>query len=89
MDKVIENEDFNPRRYTLNEDYFKKWSSNMAYILGLLATDGNIHEDRVIRLSLQRKDIDILEKIKEELNFSGEIYLKYTKNPQNKKEKFP
>lgn len=61
----------------------------MAYILGLIATDGNIFDNRSMRLRLQRRDIDILEKIKEELDFGGEISLSYTKSPKNKEEKLP
>lgn len=76
MDKVIENENFNARRYTLNENYFKTWSPDMAYILGLIATDGNVFDRRVLKIQLQIKDIDILEKIKEQLNFSGNINLR-------------
>lgn len=32
----------NLKRYTVNEDFFKVWSPDMAYILGLWWTDGNI-----------------------------------------------
>jgi hypothetical protein len=30
------------RKYKVNDDYFKKWSHNMAYILGFWFADGNI-----------------------------------------------
>jgi len=60
----------------VNEDYFKKWSSNMAYILGFIFADGNItkitHNGCSDQLGFgqNKKDIDILRKIKQE--FSAE-----------------
>ena len=78
-----------PRKYSLNEDYFKTWSHDMAYILGLLATDGNIFEDRVVKIRLKREDQEILEKIKEKLGYSGNISLTYFSDPKTKEKKFP
>ena len=63
-------------RLKINEDYFKKWSSNMAYILGFIFADGNItkitHNGSSDKLGFgqNKKDIDILRKIKQE--FSAE-----------------
>lgn len=60
----------------VNEDYFKKWSSNMAYILGFIFADGGIvkitHNGSSDQLGFgqNKKDIDILKKIKQE--FSAE-----------------
>lgn len=34
------------RKYTINEDYFKTWSHDMAYIFGFWFTDGNIDAKR-------------------------------------------
>lgn len=57
----------------VNEDYFKKWSSNMTYILGFILADGCIihgtykgYSDS-LKFGVQLSDIDILEKIKQEL----------------------
>lgn len=36
------NNEKNNRKYTLDHDYFKTWSHNMAYILGLWWSDGHI-----------------------------------------------
>ncbi|PIP22389.1 MAG: hypothetical protein COX38_00885 [Candidatus Nealsonbacteria bacterium CG23_combo_of_CG06-09_8_20_14_all_39_25] len=61
-------------RLKVNEDYFKKWSLNMAYILGFIFADGNITEithngcSDKLAFGLHRKDIDILRKIKRELS---------------------
>jgi len=60
-------------RLKVNEDYFKKWSSNMIYILGFIFADGNItkvtHNGSSDKLGFgqNKKDIDILRKIKQEL----------------------
>ncbi|MBU1292326.1 hypothetical protein KKH07_02535 [Patescibacteria group bacterium] len=68
----------------VNEDYFKKWSPNMAYILGFIFADGSItkitHNGSSDRLSFgqNKKDIDILRKIKQEL--SAEHALSITQN---------
>jgi len=61
-------------RLKVNEHYFKKWSSNMAYILGFIFADGGIvkitHNGSSDKLAFgqHKKDIDILRKIKQELS---------------------
>jgi len=61
-------------RLRVNEDYFKKWSSNMAYILGFIFADGGIvkiiHNGSSDKLGFgqNKKDIDVLRKIKQELS---------------------
>ncbi|MBL7131162.1 MAG: hypothetical protein ISS45_07155 [Candidatus Omnitrophica bacterium] len=54
------------QRYcTINEDFFSSWSSNMAYILGLLITDGCISKTKngSYRISLCLNDRDLLLKV--------------------------
>ncbi|MGG3987306.1 LAGLIDADG family homing endonuclease [Bacillus smithii] len=73
------------RKYSLNEDYFKKWSSNMAYILGVIASDGCIKTNEYkngsmikkkyeLVISLKDSDKELLEKIKKEIEYKGNIY---------------
>ena len=63
-----------------NIDYFKQESHNMAWILGFLASDGTIRKDsNEIKIGLSIKDIDVLEKIKQEINLDESIK-KYTTN---------
>lgn len=62
------------KKYSCNLDYFKNENSRMAYILGFVAADGSISlEGNVLKISLSRKDRELLEKIKDELEYTGEI----------------
>ncbi|MBO1625506.1 LAGLIDADG family homing endonuclease [Bacillus arachidis] len=61
------------RKYSLNEDYFKHWSNNMAYILGLFIADGVIIKDNQ-SVSISQKESSILEDIKVELNSDQPLY---------------
>lgn len=68
------------RAYEVNDNYFKRQSHNMAYILGLLASDGCVSKDtNHFYIDLQESDEEILYKIKEELSFNGPIQ-HYTNN---------
>ena len=48
--------------YEINDRFFGKWSPEMAYILGLIATDGCISKSGTISLCINDKDL--LEKVK-------------------------
>src|SRR3989338_1938799 len=52
------------RKYAINLNFFKNWNPEMAYILGLFFSDGNVGCDkRQINIHLNQKDHYILEKI--------------------------
>lgn len=55
------------RKYSLNEDYFKVWSNNMAYILGFFCADGMIAGNAQL-VSFSQKDKDLLINIKNEID---------------------
>lgn len=58
----------------VDDNYFKKWSNNMAYILGLLGADGYIRSDRnLVKLTLKSEDKELLEQIKSEMSVEREI----------------
>lgn len=58
----------NKRKFNINDNYFDKESPNMAYILGFWAADGNVSStENRLDLELNSIDIEILEKMKEEL----------------------
>lgn len=67
----------NRKKYFCNENYFKTQNSDMAYILGFLAADGTVRKDsNQIKITLAQKDAELLEIIKEKLEYTGEV--KYT-----------
>ncbi|OGI66707.1 hypothetical protein A2642_01925 [Candidatus Nomurabacteria bacterium RIFCSPHIGHO2_01_FULL_39_10] len=51
---------------TKNEDFFKKWSPEMAYVLGFFAADGNMIKNKrgAHFVSFYSTDKDLLEKVK-------------------------
>lgn len=63
------------RSTTINEDFFKTWTKESAWVYGWLVTDGSVDEKRgQIRLMLKNHDRDVLEKMKNVLRFSGNVY---------------
>ncbi len=61
--------------YTVNENFFKQWTRQSAWVYGWLLTDGSIdYKNGHIRLMLKSVDRDVLEKIKEVIHFSGPVY---------------
>ncbi len=69
----------NRPRLNVNENYFEKWSSDMAYILGFTLADGCIIEGTykgysgALKYGVHKKDVDILEKIKQKLESDHKI----------------
>lgn len=59
-------------KYHINENFFKIIDTEeKAYILGLFAADGNISKSTTnIKLELKYTDVDILEKIKEAMDYN-------------------
>ncbi|WP_052342601.1 LAGLIDADG family homing endonuclease [Bacillus sp. EB01] len=60
------------RKYKLNEDFFKEWSNEMAWVLGFVVTDGCVDPNNQ-SVSISQKDLSPLEKIKDLMNFTGPI----------------
>lgn len=55
------------RKYNVNEQYFDNIDTEeKAYILGFIAADGYVSHNSLV-ISLNERDVDILEKIKKEL----------------------
>lgn len=64
----------NSRKYNINQDYFKTWSRNMAYIFGFWCADGCIYGGRLFDITVQKKDKYIIKKIADELQYEGKFY---------------
>lgn len=65
-------------RYHLNENYFKEIDTpEKSYWLGLIASDGCITSKNYFAIAL--KDKDLLERLKDALEFTGDVYIPKTK----------
>ena len=65
------------KKYPVNFNFFKTWSPKMSYVLGFIAADGNIcHSGNAHTLHIACDDKDVIEKIKEALDYSGPIHQK-------------
>lgn len=54
------------RKYSLDDDFFKKQNHNMAYVLGFIAADGNVaKKENGIFIEIHQKDKYLLQKINE------------------------
>ncbi len=62
-------------RRAVNKDFFKKWSSTMAYVLGFFAADGylTLNQRGAHYWSIQITDKDILERIKKAVQAEHKI----------------
>jgi len=58
------------RKYTLNQQFFDTWTPEMAWVLGLLASDGSVHSNGK-QFMLGSKDIDLIEQFYNLLEYNG------------------
>jgi hypothetical protein len=56
-----------PRKHKVNEDFFKVWSHEMAWVLGLIVTDGCIHK-KLHTISITQKNEEILRLVSKYMN---------------------
>lgn len=54
------------RKHLVNVRYFDVWSQKMAYVLGFITADGNVHE-RTLSIHLASKDREVLEFVRSEV----------------------
>lgn len=62
--------------YQVNEKFFNDWTKESAWVYGWMVTDGNIgisNGSYQIRFMVNRKDRDVVEKIKKAMDFTGKI----------------
>lgn len=75
------------RKYFADFSYFKKIDTQeKAYILGLIYTDGCVkwvkNKDKCFVISMT--DLDIIQKVKKAINYTGPIYFKKRRKPHYK-----
>ncbi|MED4781004.1 LAGLIDADG family homing endonuclease [Brevibacillus choshinensis] len=65
-----------PRKYGVNENFFKVWSPEMAYVLGMIVTDGCVYSTIKYRktFDIVQADIKMLEKLKKVMCSEQPIY---------------
>jgi hypothetical protein len=65
------------KKYLVNEDFFKKWSKEMAYVLGLWWADGWIIENKKIKcfaIALHKKDKSLLDMVLKAMEANYKLY---------------
>lgn len=62
------------KKIEINEHFFSSWSSKMAYVLGIIYTDGSLHRAR--RMIIGQKDPELLIKIKKLMDCNAELYFR-------------
>ena len=64
----------NQLKYSVNEEFFDRWTRQMAYVLGFTFADGNIHRTS-LAWDVQLRDKNVLQKIKKFLKATYPISL--------------
>lgn len=73
------------RKYTINHNYFMDIdTAEKCYILGFICADGHIAKN-YIEISVSKKDIDILEKIRKAIGSDAKISHYISENPYKNK----
>ena len=73
------------REFSVNDSYFDMLTPQSCWLLGLLASDGNITKDRFIKISQSGKEgLNCINYIKKELEFAGPIFSYLPKISNNK-----
>ncbi len=57
-----------PRKHVFQEDFFTAWTPDMAYVLGLVATDGSVDEGT---LRIYQKEVDLLDQVRSAMGASA------------------
>lgn len=76
-------------KYKVNENFFKTWSRNSSYVLGVLFADGNLENAAYLRgryVRLTSTDRSLIEQAKDSLNSQHKIVIMPPSG--NKKEKY-
>ena len=61
-------------KYIANDKFFNKWSIDLAYCLGFIASDGHVWKKRpYITIGIHTKDIAILEYIRDKISTESKI----------------
>lgn len=73
-EEISKTQSQNARKYNINQDFFKTWTHDMAYILGFWFADGCIYRGQMFDITVHKKDKYILKKMAEKIGYEGNIY---------------
>ena len=64
------------RKINVDENFFSSWSPEMAWVLGLIFSDGNLFVDKGnnARISIAQKETELLDKVKILMNCNARLY---------------
>jgi predicted DNA-binding protein YlxM (UPF0122 family) len=66
IDEAGEERIITHKGFEIDENFFKVWSKEMAYVLGVLYTDGNLYHDQIrktYRVTISQKEPELLNKL--------------------------
>ena len=72
MKSIIQSQ--NGKKYNINQDFFKTWTRDMAYIFGFWCANGCICNGKIFDITIHKKDKYIIKKIAEKLEYEGPLY---------------
>lgn len=76
---------YSNRKYFVNEQFFYNDNSDVWYLAGFIAADGNIAKySNSLDIQLAQKDVDLLQIIKNKLNYTGEVKIFTTQHGDDK-----
>lgn len=84
---AIKNNKFKTFKYDdINEEFFSLWSPGMAWVLGLIFTDGNLQNSvqNGLRVSISSVDYELLDKVRNLMQSKREIKKKAQSYDKNK-----
>jgi len=89
IDEFGDENEITYQKIRYNENFFKVWSSEMAYVLGLIYTDGNLHIRKYKSgyqlgiLAFAQKDKELVEKFLQLMDCDAKIRFKKRKEFKN------
>ena len=84
IDELGNNSQVSLQKIALNNNFFKSWSPAMAYVLGVIFTDGNLipgskrdstYKSSASRFSVSQKEPELLSKILALMGCNAKLYL--------------
>jgi hypothetical protein len=72
----IKKTNHNSRKAPRNENYFKTWSADMAYILAFITCDATINGVNSFSIELNKKDTKVLEYIASQISPTQKLYFR-------------